>query len=356
MNSLVVLKFGGSSMGDFVSIGKNLPHLAKIITKYQQEYQKVIVVCSALAGETRRLKSIAEGLGLENADRDAILAKGEIASSDYLGRYLQNNNIENVVMNTDTLPIYTNSKFGSADIEKVDTKSIQKNLKQNKVVIIPGFIGKNSQGQTTTLGFDGSDTTAITVASWMGADKVCLFKDVEGIYSANPKKAKAQKYTKISHDDMLVFAQCGALVVHPKAIETAREYNFDIHVLPTFGQGKGTVITKDCEGKDIIGVSYYEDDNGKLSVSVIGNRLNGVVEKVIKKFNSQKVDFKLVKSRQGAPHVDFVVADKENLDKAVKYAHQACGLDKPDFMFVSRLVDPKQISFDTALKLDVERM
>ncbi|MDR1026085.1 MAG: hypothetical protein LBL47_01675 [Lactobacillus sp.] len=350
MKKLVILKFGGTSMGDYVSVGKNLPHLVKIIKRYQKEFENVVVVCSALAGETRRLKATADGLGLNAKERDRVLAHGESYSSSLLGDFLVSCGVKAEVLGGEKLPILTNSVFGRADIKDVDVKAINQSLKKGNVVIVPGFIGRDKNGDFTTLGFDGSDTTAVSIASWMKADKVCLFKDVNGIYSANPKKAKAQKYDEISLDDMYIFARCGAMIVHPKAIQTALQNKFDIHIIPTFGDGAGSIITNKCPSKDIIGVGYYEDNNGEITVSVVGNDLKSIKDRLVKKFKEKGIDIELKDDNKSSKHIDFRLNKKEQLDGVVKLAHRLCGLDMPDFTFVSNLKDKDQISYDPSLK------
>lgn len=350
MKNLVVLKFGGSSMGDSVSVGENLPKIAEIIKQYKKEYKNVGVVVSALAGETRRLVQIADLLKVDKQKKDEIMAQGEIFSSHLLSTYLNQNGVKAVDMNGDLLPIHTNDVAGGADVKKVDTDAIKEQLQDN-VVIIPGFIGKNSQGNIATLGFDGSDTTALAVASAMQADRVCLFKDVNGIYSANPRKVKAQRYEKLSLDDMWYFARAGAMIIHPKAIETAIKNNLDIHILPNFSEGSGTLLTPKCTDKDVLGVTYMEKDGGIL-VSVVGKKAVETEAKLREKLSEQEVACKDDNSFNSKKSFSFALENKEQLEKCLQTAHSFYDLDSQSKAKARvKAIDPKQIFYDPAMKV-----
>lgn len=317
-------------MGDSVSLEENFPKIAGIVSRYQKEYKNVIVVVSALAGETRRLKQIAELLKFNEQDKDKALSYGESISSWLLSAYMNQNNVPSVDMNGADLPVYTNDIAGAADIQKIDTDAIRRNL-QDKVVIIPGFVGKNSHGQITTLGFDGSDTTAITVASAMKADRVCLFKDVNGIYTANPKKVPAQHYNTLSLNDMWYFARAGARVVHPKAIETAMKNNFDIHILPNFSGGEGTLLTNSVEDKDVIGVTYQEnkhsESDGKITVSIVGSKVLETEKNLTDVLQSEGINFDKFDEFKSQKSFSFTLENRDQLEKCLKTAHSFYKLD-----------------------------
>ena len=321
MNNLVVLKFGGSSMGDAITARDNLPNVIKIIKQQQKQYKNVIVVCSAFAGETRRLDSIAARLNFNDKERDNTLAQGEIFSSYVLGNFLSSRNINNVVMNGDNLPVKTSGQYGKSNIESIDVKYINSELEKNNVVIVPGFIGKNSSNNLTTIGFDGSDTSAITIADWMKADKVCLFKDVDGIYSANPKKTPAQKHNSISADDMYYYSLLGARIVHPNAVKVALKSNFAIHIMPTFSNGEGSIISNNVEDKDIVGVTYFENHKGDLALSVVGKAVKNTEDNLFNKLRENNIDVVVDKEQKSKKAISFILNNKDSLDSAIKIAH-----------------------------------
>ena len=321
-SGLVVLKFGGSSMGKKENHGQNFENLIDLIKRFKSAYGNVIVVCSAFQGHTKELVKQADDHGLKDQKRDALLAQGEIHSSGVLNDYLNDMNVSSTVMNGTKMPIKTKGTYGSASISEVDTKSITKRLKQKKVVIIPGFIGWNNQGKLMTLGFNGSDTTAVTVAAEMNADKVCLFKDVDGIYSVDPNKIKrSKKISRIAHSDMHKLSLCGADIIHPEAVKTAMDKNIDIHIVPTLNNGYGSVITNKCPQMPVAGIAYTQDvlDKG-IILSVVGKEIRTQQSLWLLGLQQEGIFFNF--AQEQINETLRIKVEKENLLRAVELAHR----------------------------------
>ncbi len=272
MKKFAVLKFGGSTLGNKDNLFKNFNNIKNIIIDYKKNYKGIVVVVSALSGETRRLKDIAESL-FDTKDlkrQDQVLSIGENFSSMLLDNYLNSCKIKSVSLNYHNLPIYTDSNWGNGSIINVDKDIILHHLKEDNICIVPGYIGKNIHNEFTTLGFDGSDTSAIAISGYIDAD-VFLFKDVSGVFSANPKRVlKARQIDCISYKDMYGLSLLGARVIHPKAVEMAYQKKVSIKILPNFSNAKGTLIDANIKDKDIAGITYYPNSNATIDIAIVG--------------------------------------------------------------------------------------
>jgi aspartate kinase len=350
MKNTIVIKFGGSSMGDLKTMKENLKKISTIITKYQKSYKNVVVVVSAFAGETRKLKDMADVVFQEEnlKDKDAILAFGEIFSSSFLGQYLNSQNIPSVVLNNEKLPILTNNNHGNADIMSVNIDLINQYLQKQLVVVIPGYIGKTKDGDLSTLGFDGSDTTAITVASFLKADDCCLFKDVNGVYSANPRRVPlAKRIERISYEDMFVLSLLGARIIHPKAVENAKQNNVKVHILPNFMAGKGTIVEDIPNNTNVVGITYYEK-GGKIQLAVVGAKL-GDKHQIEKLLLNNNIEVRLIANPYKEHNISLELLDKNYLDKALNILHSFYGLDSKKAE--ENIENNEQIYHDPAIKI-----
>jgi aspartate kinase len=276
--NISVLKFGGSTFGDEKSVAKNLPQVAAIINQSLNDQQQVVVVVSALAGETRAFKNLCHEIGItaNSLEQDAVLAIGEEKTAGLLQGYLnQVAQIPSITLMRDLLPIHTDSNFGNANITNIDNEVIKLHLQTGKVVIIPGFIGKNSNHQTTTLGLDGSDTTAVAVAAALKAQYCKLYKDVLGVFTSNPRRvSKATKLDEIASREMYVLSALGTRIIHPEAIKIAIEQDLCLKILPNFILDNGTTISQHSKKHAIAGVSYLQEETDFITISVVGNAIN----------------------------------------------------------------------------------
>lgn len=238
---IVIQKFGGSSVA-------NTEKLFVVCQRILEEYKKgnsVVAVVSAQGKLTDKL--IEEESEITNIpdirEHDVLVSTGEQVTIAKLALYLKKLGYDAISYLGWQLPIITNNHFGNADIINVRTEKILKSLKNGQIVIVAGFQGITNDGDITTLGRGGSDTTAVALAKFLKAKELYIFTDVDGVYSSDPKNNKnAIKLNSISYDEMLDMANHGAKVLHNKCIKLAKENKIPIIVKSTFKQGNGTLV------------------------------------------------------------------------------------------------------------------
>ena len=239
--NIVVQKFGGSSVSDINKLYK----VCDRIIEEKKNNKYVVVVVSAQGDMTNRLiqeeKEITNESSLEN--HDLLVSVGEQITVAKLSMCLNELGYKTKTFLGWQVPIITNSNHGDADIEEVKTDKIIKELEKDNIVIVAGFQGIDKNSEITTIGRGGSDTTAIALAIALNAEKCELYKDVDGIYSGDPKtKKNVIKYDKISYEKMLELSNKGAKVLHNKCIEMARDNLLEVIVKSTFKNNKGTIV------------------------------------------------------------------------------------------------------------------
>ncbi len=239
--SLIVQKFGGSSVRD----AERLMAVARRIAAVRQKGNQVVVVVSAQGKTTDHLIEKAAEMTETPSCRemDVLLSAGEQMSVALLTMALEKLACPAVSLCGWQVAIHTNNTHQNARITKVDTEKIKTLLEQGLVVIAAGFQGVDEQGDITTLGRGGSDTTAVALAAALKADRCQIFTDVEGVYTADPRLvATAQKLPEITYNDMLVMASMGAKVLHDRSVEMAKEEQVCLEVLSSFSEGEGTLV------------------------------------------------------------------------------------------------------------------
>ena len=239
--SLIVQKFGGSSVKDT----QRLNHVAKRIAEVFRQGNQVVVVVSAQGKTTDGLIEKAMELSETPSGRemDVLLSTGEQMSVSLLAMALHQLGCPAISLCGWQVGIHTNSVHQNARIQQVDTQRIRKQLEQGMVVIVAGFQGVNEDGDITTLGRGGSDTTAVALAAALKADRCQIFTDVEGVYTADPRIVPdAVKLQEITYNDMLVMASMGAKVLHDRSVELAKEEQVCLEVLSSFSEAPGTLV------------------------------------------------------------------------------------------------------------------
>ncbi len=250
--ALIVQKFGGSSVGD---IDKIQQVANKIIETRAQGHQLVVVV-SAMEGETNRLISLAKILNDQPDAReyDLLLATGEQAATALLAMALLAQGCPARSYNSFHVPIYTDNHHKKARILSIEEEVLRGDIGAGRVPIVAGFQGISEQGDMTTLGRGGSDTTAAALAAVLKADECQIYTDVDGIYTADPHLVpQAQRLDKIGFVEMTEFARAGAKVVQHRAVELASKYRIPLRVLSSFQKGPGTLIQANEEESDVEG-------------------------------------------------------------------------------------------------------
>jgi aspartate kinase len=241
MNEIIVQKFGGTSVGSV----ERIDAVAEIIKKASQS-NRIVVVVSAMGGETNKLVNLAKNFS-DNPDKrefDALVATGETVSSALLAMALHSKGLKAKSYSASQISMRTTDSFSKAKILDVDAKKILEVLEEDIIPIITGFQGITETGDVTTLGRGGSDTTAVAIAAQVKAERCDIYTDVDGIYTTDPKIVpNAKKLDSITMEEMLELAGQGAKVMQTRAVEFANKYEVPVRVLSSFNEGTGTLIS-----------------------------------------------------------------------------------------------------------------
>ena len=260
--ALIVHKYGGTSMGST----ERIRNVAKRVAKWVRAGHQLVVVPSAMSGETNRLLGLAKELSADPSPRelDAIASTGEQVSSGLLAIALQAEGIDSVSYAGWQVPIKTNSAFTKARIESIDDARVRADLAAGKVVVITGFQGVDPDGNVTTLGRGGSDTSAVAVAAAMKADECLIYTDVDGVYTTDPRVVpEARRLNAISFEEMLEMASLGSKVLQIRSVEFAGKYRVPLRVLSSFTPWD---IDLDVEAKSGTLISFEEDEDMEQAV------------------------------------------------------------------------------------------
>ena len=281
--ALIVHKYGGTSMGST----ERIRNVAKRVAKWHRAGHQMVVVPSAMSGETNRLLALAKELApaqpgtAYNRELDALAATGEQASSALLAVALQAEGIDAVSYAGWQVPIKTNSAYTKARIESIDDVRVRADLTAGKVVIVTGFQGVDPEGNITTLGRGGSDTSAVAVAAALKAAECLIYTDVDGVYTTDPRVVpEAKRLERVSFEEMLEMASMGSKVLQIRSVEFAGKYKVPLRVLSSFTPwdidlneeaNSGTLITfeedEDMEQAIVSGIAFNRDE---AKISVLG--------------------------------------------------------------------------------------
>lgn len=267
--ALIVQKYGGTSVGTT----DRIKNVAKRIIKNYEAGNEVVVVVSAMSGETNKLVALANEMVdiPDNREYDVVVATGEQVTIGLLSMYLKSLGYKARSYQGWQVPIVTDSTFAKARIESIDDTKIQADLKAGNIVVVAGFQGVDRDGNLTTLGRGGSDTSAVALAAALKADVCEIYTDVDGVYTTDPNVCKdARKVERISYDEMLELSSLGAKVLQIRSVEFAKKYNVDVHVRSSLNDNSGTMVTredKDMEGILVSGVAY---DKNEAKIAVLG--------------------------------------------------------------------------------------
>ena len=242
--ALIVQKYGGTSVGDL----ERIANVARKVAARKDQGNDLVVVVSAMAGETDRLIGLAKRITATPSERelDLLLSTGEQVTVSLLAITLENMGYKARSYCGWQIPIVTDNAFGGARITKTDTESTLADLKNGNIVVVAGFQGVDENGNVTTLGRGGSDTSAVAVAAALKADVCEIFTDVDGVYTADPNITnKARKIDKIAYEEMLEMASLGAKVLYTRAVEFAMRYHVPMIVRSSFNNAAGTLVTEE---------------------------------------------------------------------------------------------------------------
>ncbi|APG27435.1 aspartate kinase [Syntrophotalea acetylenivorans] len=327
--ALVVQKYGGTSVGTI----DRIQNVARRVAKTHAEGNQVIVVLSAMSGETNKLVGLAKEICEQPDDReyDVLVSTGEQVTISLLSMCLQSMGYKAKSYLGHQVPIVTNSAFSRARIEHIGDEKIRADLDSGHIVVVAGFQGADCNGNLTTLGRGGSDTSAVAVAAALKADVCEIFTDVDGVYTTDPRIVpEASKIAKISYDEMLEMASLGAKVLQTRSVEFAKKYGVVVHVRSSFNDNQGTLVMKedsDMETVLVSGVTYNKDE-AKISVMRVPDE-PGIASRLFLPLTEENITVDMIiqnVSHEGytdltftVPHGDFKKALKtvEQTSKAI---------------------------------------
>jgi aspartate kinase len=271
--ALIVQKYGGTSVANL----DRFRNVAQRVIKTKDQGHDVVVVVSAMAGETDRLLTLATEATPEPDDRelDVLLATGEQVSSALLAIVLRSMGYPVKSYLGHQIKISTDSAYGKARITGVDAEKIFSELREERIVVVAGFQGEDEAGNITTLGRGGSDTTAVAIAAALKADLCEIYTDVDGVFTTNPNICEhARKINRISYEEMLEMASLGAKVLQTRSVEFAKKYGVTVHVRSSFHEGEGTIVCEeevDMEQVVVSGVTY-DMNQARIEIARVPDR------------------------------------------------------------------------------------
>jgi aspartate kinase len=307
---LIVQKFGGTSVGDL----DRIQNVADRVAKTKKEGHDVVVVVSAMSGETNKLVGYAEHFSKNPSkpEMDMLLSSGERVTASLLSIALKEMGHDACAMTGRKAGILTDNLHTKARIEEIDPSVMRSNLKEGKIVVVAGFQGVNENGDVTTLGRGGSDLSAVAIAGALGADLCEIYTDVSGIFTTDPRvEPKAKKLEKISYDEMLELASLGAKVLQNRSVELAKKLNVNLVTRTSFSDEEGTLITKEENIMEKPLVSGIALDKNQARISLIGvSDRPGIASDIFTKLAKAEVNVDMIiqnRGHGGTTNIDFTV-------------------------------------------------
>ncbi len=330
---LVVQKYGGTSVGDL----DRIENVANRVAKARDEGKNLVVVVSAMSGETNKLISYAEHFTKHPAKKemDMLLSSGERVTAALLSIALQAKGYDAVAMTGRQAGIVTDDLHTYARIEKIDPSAMQKAIGEGKIVIVAGFQGVNKDGSVTTLGRGGSDLSAVALAGALHADQCEIYSDVDGIYTTDPRiEPKAKKLDTISYDEMLELSSLGAKVLQNRSVELAKKLGVKLYAKSSFTENEGTLITEETENMEEVLVSGVVLDKNQARVTLRGvSDRPGIAAEIFNKLAEENINVDMIIQNvgtDGKTNLGFTVpqSELENAKKVVaSFDHDIEGVD-----------------------------
>ncbi len=333
--ALIVQKFGGSSVAN----AERILHVAEIITNTFKKGNQVVVVLSAQGDTTDELleKAAEVNPAASRREMDMLLNTGEQMSIALMAMAIEKLGFPVVSLTGWQVGMETTAAYGAARIKRVSGTRIQEELDQHKIVLVAGFQGINKYGDVTTLGRGGSDTTAVALAVALRADLCQIYTDVDGVYTADPRKVpNARKIEEITFDEMLELASLGAQVLHNRSVEMAKRYNMNIEVLSSFTGAPGTIVKEAVKQVEKTYISGVAQDKNVARLALVGLKdIPGVAFKVFNLLAREKVNVDIILQsigRADSKDISFTVASDvaEKAYHIIKENQDALGFDHVD--------------------------
>ena len=307
---LIVQKFGGTSVGDL----ERIQNVASRVSETRNKGNDVVVVVSAMGGETNKLVGYAEHFSSSpaKAEMDMLLSSGERITASLLAIALQELGHKAVAMTGRKAGIYTDSQHTKARIENINPDTMNSAIKEGKIIVVAGFQGVDKKGDVTTLGRGGSDLSAVAIAGAIKADLCEIYTDVNGIYTTDPRiEPKAKKLDAISYDEMLELASLGAKVLQNRSVEMAKKLNVNLVTRSSFANEDGTLITTEGNIMEAPLVSGIALDRNQARISLMGVQDRpGIASDVFNKLAENEINVDVIiqnKAHDGTTNIDFTV-------------------------------------------------
>ncbi|HID44747.1 MAG TPA: aspartate kinase [Chromatiaceae bacterium] len=318
--ALIVQKYGGTSVGST----ERIMAVAEKVKKYHDSGDQVVVVVSAMSGETNRLIALAKEITPKPSARemDVLLSTGEQVTISLLSMALHSLGLDARSYTGGQVCIRTDNSHSKARIVDIEGSRVKSDLDAGRVVVVAGFQGTDQDGNITTLGRGGSDTTAVAMAAALNADECQIFTDVDGVYTTDPRvEPHARKLDRITFEEMLELASSGSKVLQIRAVEFAGKYNVPLRVLSSFEEGEGTLITleeKDVEKAKIAGIAFSRDE-AKLTIRGVPDH-PGVAYQILGPIGEANIEVDMIVQNIGKDDTtDFTfTVHRNDLEKALE--------------------------------------
>ncbi len=330
---LIVQKYGGTSVADLDKIR----NVARKVIRAKEEGNRIIVVLSAMAGETDRLIRMAKNAHPDPPGReyDALIATGEQVTVTLLALVLNQMGHPARSFLGFQVRILTDPVHTKARIKDIEKKALESALNNGEICVVAGFQGVDEKGDITTLGRGGSDTSAVALAAALGADICDIYTDVDGVYTTDPNIcSKARRIERISYDEMLEMARTGAKVLQPRSVELAKKYSVPVYVKCTFSDEGGTLVTKEDETmeKEVVSGLTYDRDQAKLTLVRVPDR-PGIAAKIFTPLSEKNIVVDMIiqnASLQGYTDLTFTVSKKDSREafRLLQEVTREIGADK----------------------------
>lgn len=330
---LIVQKYGGTSVGDL----DRIDNVANRVAKARDRGDNIVVVVSAMSGETNKLISFANHFSTNPAKKemDMLLSSGERITAALLSIALQSKGYKSVAMSGRQAGIITDSIHTYARIESIDPTAMQNAIKDGNIIIVAGFQGINKYGSVTTLGRGGSDLSAVALAGALDADQCEIYSDVDGIYTTDPRiEPKAKKLDTISYDEMLELSSLGAKVLQNRSVELAKKLNVKLYAKSSFSDNEGTLITKESNIMEAVLVSGVVLDKNQARVTLRGVLDRpGIAAEIFTKLADENINVDMIiqnMGTDGSTNLGFTVpeSEHENAKRLMSsFDHDISGMD-----------------------------
>lgn len=325
--ALYVQKYGGTSVGSV----ERIEAVAEKVKKFREAGHDIVVVVSAMSGETNRLIELAKAIQPQPSARelDVIMSTGEQVTIGLLAMALQKRGVPAKSYTGAQVAIRTDSAYGKARIQHIDDQKMRADLDAGYVIVVAGFQGVDDSGSITTLGRGGSDTTGVALAAALKADECQIYTDVDGVYTTDPRVVdSARRLDRITFEEMLEMASLGSKVLQIRSVEFAGKYNVPLRVLSSFADGPGTLITLEDEEtveKPIISGIAFNRDEAKLTILGVPD-VPGVAYKILGPVSDANIEVDMIVQNVAADQTtDFTfTVHRNDFEKAQAILQRTC--------------------------------